>query len=82
MSGFLIPQAVISVRGLVISYGPRQVVNGISFDVHEGEIFALLGSNGAGKTTTVEVLEGLRPRAGGTVSVLGHDRTTSGKEAS
>jgi ABC-2 type transport system ATP-binding protein len=41
--------------------------------VHAGEVFGLLGPNGAGKTTTVEILEGLRARSGGTVSVLGFD---------
>ena len=41
-----------------------------------GEVFGLLGPNGAGKTTTVEILEGLRPRTSGTVSVLGFDPAT------
>ena len=41
--------------------------------MHPGEVFGLLGPNGAGKTTTVEILEGLRPRSGGDVSVLGFD---------
>jgi ABC-2 type transport system ATP-binding protein len=41
--------------------------------VHAGEVFGLLGPNGAGKTTTVEILEGLRARSGGRVSVLGYD---------
>ena len=63
----------IQVRGLVKSYGSFQAVRGIDFDVHAGEVFALLGPNGAGKTTTVEVLEGLRPRDGGDVTVLGFD---------
>ncbi len=63
----------IQVRGLVKSYGSIQAVRGIDFDVHAGEVFALLGPNGAGKTTIVEVLEGLRPRNGGDVTVLGFD---------
>ena len=48
-------------------------VKGIDFEVHGGEVFGLLGPNGAGKTTTVEILEGLRPRSGGEVTVLGFD---------
>jgi ABC-2 type transport system ATP-binding protein len=48
-------------------------VQGISFSVAEGEVFALLGPNGAGKTTTVEIMEGFRSRDGGRVSVLGID---------
>ena len=63
----------IQVRGLVKSYGSFQAVRGIDFDVHAGEVFALLGPNGAGKTTTVEILEGLRSRNGGDVTVLGFD---------
>jgi ABC-2 type transport system ATP-binding protein len=61
----------IEVRELVKRYGRRTAVDGISFDVAEGELFALLGPNGAGKTTTVEILEGYRPPDGGHVRVLG-----------
>jgi ABC-2 type transport system ATP-binding protein len=64
---------MVSVRDLRKSYGSIEAVRGISFDVAEGEIFGLLGPNGAGKTTTVEILEGLRTRSGGDVSVLGVD---------
>ena len=63
----------ISVQGLTKSYGIFEAVRGIDFEVHPGEVFGLLGPNGAGKTTTVEVLEGLRPRNGGDVTVLGFD---------
>ena len=48
-------------------------MRGIDFEVAPGEVFGLLGPNGAGKTSTVEILEGLRPRTGGEVSVLGYD---------
>src|SRR5579863_5463805 len=63
----------ISVQGLVKSYGEVQAVKGIDFEIRPGEVFGLLGPNGAGKTTTVEILEGLRPRTGGQVAVLGFD---------
>jgi ABC-2 type transport system ATP-binding protein len=63
----------IEVQGLHKSYGEREAVNGIDFEVRRGEIFGLLGPNGAGKTTTVEILEGYRTRSSGHVSVLGHD---------
>ncbi|MDT9691813.1 ABC transporter ATP-binding protein [Streptomyces sp. P9(2023)] len=53
--------------------GGYDAVNGISFAVPRGEVFALLGTNGAGKTSTVELLEGLAAPSGGTVHVLGHD---------
>jgi ABC-2 type transport system ATP-binding protein len=63
----------ISVRGLTKSYGDVHAVKGIDFEIQPGEVFGLLGPNGAGKTTTVEILEGLRPRTGGQVTVLGFD---------
>jgi ABC-2 type transport system ATP-binding protein len=64
---------VISVQDLHKSYGDFEAVRGIDLDVQTGEVFGLLGPNGAGKTTTVEILEGLRPRTKGNVSVLGFD---------
>jgi ABC-2 type transport system ATP-binding protein len=65
--------AAISVQGLKKSYGEVHAVKGIDFVIQPGEVFGLLGPNGAGKTTTVEILEGLRPRTGGEVTVLGFD---------
>ncbi len=66
----------VQVQGLTKTYGDFQAVKGIDFEVHAGEVFALLGPNGAGKTTTVEILEGLRPRTGGSALVLGFDPET------
>src|SRR5580658_5606061 len=66
-------QPAISVRALRKAYGPLEAVKGIDFEIQSGEVFGLLGPNGAGKTTTVEILEGLRPRSGGEVTVLGFD---------
>jgi ABC-2 type transport system ATP-binding protein len=63
----------IAVEGLVRRYGERAVVDGLSFQVERGEVFALLGPNGAGKTTTVEILEGYRSPSDGLVRVLGLD---------
>ena len=65
--------APVHVRDLLKSYGAFTAVDGISFDIHEGETFALLGPNGAGKSTTIEILEGYRDRTSGDVSVLGVD---------
>jgi ABC-2 type transport system ATP-binding protein len=67
------PETVISVNGLVKRYEDLTAVDGISFEVYKGEVFSLLGPNGAGKTTTVEILECLRTKTGGQVSVLGMD---------
>ena len=66
-------EPAIRVSGLQKSYGDFEAVRGIDFEVAPGEVFGLLGPNGAGKTTTVEILEGLRPRTSGDVSVLGRD---------
>lgn len=63
----------ISVRSLVKKYPDVLAVDGISFDVPKGQIFAFLGPNGAGKTTTVEILECLRKPTKGEAMVLGHD---------
>jgi len=64
---------VIEVDNIVKRYGSRAAVDGISFDVAQGEIFAILGPNGAGKTTTVESIAGLREPDSGAITVLGLD---------
>lgn len=64
---------MISVNQLVKKYDEFLAVDGISFEVKEGEIFGLLGPNGAGKTTTLEIIETLREKTSGTVLVDGID---------
>lgn len=66
-------QTIISVRDLTKKYGDFEAVKGISFDVQEGEIFGLLGPNGAGKSTTLEIIETLRDKTSGKVTVDGFD---------
>ena len=68
----------ILVRKLSKSYGGANAVDGISFEIQEGETFALLGPNGAGKSTTIEILEGYHDRSSGEVSVLGADPAHAG----
>ncbi|MEU7854477.1 ABC transporter ATP-binding protein [Nonomuraea sp. NPDC049141] len=63
----------IRVEELRKSYGDFAAVKGISFEVADGEIFALLGRNGAGKTTTIELLAGFQQPDGGACRVLGLD---------
>jgi ABC-2 type transport system ATP-binding protein len=65
-------QAIV-VENLAKSYGATRAVDGLSFTVAPGEVFALLGPNGAGKTTTLEILEGYRTPDSGVVRVLGRD---------
>src|SRR3989475_8206258 len=64
---------IVHVEKLSKKYGENLAVNGISFNLTKGEVFAFLGPNGAGKTTTVEILECLRNPTGGQALVLGYD---------
>src|SRR6476620_6431758 len=64
-------KVIISVKNLVKKYGDFEAVKGISFNVMEGEIFGLLGPNGAGKSTTLEIIETLREKTSGEVTVDG-----------
>lgn len=70
----------IEVTNLKKSYGSLKAVDGISFNVKQGEVFGLLGPNGAGKTTTIEIMEGLRERDSGDVKILGLDPWKNGYE--
>jgi ABC-2 type transport system ATP-binding protein len=63
--------ATITVSDLRKSYGDVVAVDGVSFEVSDGEFFGILGPNGAGKTTTLEIIEGLRKPDSGDVTVLG-----------
>ncbi len=69
---------VVEVKNLVKHYTDVTAVDGISFEIHEGEIFGILGPNGAGKTTTIECIEGLRSPSEGKVKVLGLDPQRDG----
>jgi ABC-2 type transport system ATP-binding protein len=66
-------KVIISVKDLIKNYEDFQAVKGISFEVHEGEIFGLLGPNGAGKSTTLEIIETLRKKTSGKIYVDGFD---------
>jgi ABC-2 type transport system ATP-binding protein len=64
---------VISVAGLVKSFGPTRALNGLDLSVRPGEVHGFLGPNGAGKTTTIRTLLGLLRADAGQVSLLGAD---------
>jgi NitT/TauT family transport system ATP-binding protein len=59
----------ISVRGLVVRFGPAEVLRGVDLAVREREFIALVGASGCGKTTLLNVIAGLVPPTGGTVAV-------------
>ena len=64
---------MIAVRDLVKTFGDFNAVDGVSFDVAAGEIFAFLGPNGAGKTTTIQMLTTLIAPTRGTIAIDGRD---------
>ena len=67
--------AMLEIRDLQVYYGMIQAIKGISLDVNQGEVIALIGANGAGKTTTLHTITGLlRPKAG-TITFNGENIT-------
>ena len=66
------PQNAIEVKNIHKSFGDLKAVNGVSFEVEQGEIFSLLGPNGAGKTTTISMLSCLLRPDEGDALVMGH----------
>ena len=70
----------VSVRDLTKSFKGRRVVEGLSFDVQKGEVFALLGHNGAGKSTTIDLILGLKAPDGGSAKILGMDAAKNRKQ--
>ena len=67
--------AMLKVTDLTVNYGVIQAVKGISFEVEEGEIVALIGANGEGKTTTLHTITGMIPARTGTIEFHGTDIT-------
>lgn len=67
--------AMLKVTDLTVNHGMIQAVKGISFEVKEGEIVALIGANGAGKTTTLQTVTGMIPSRTGTIEFAGTDIT-------
>ena len=67
--------AMLEVRDLEVYYGVIQAIKGISFDVNQGEIVALIGANGAGKTTTLHTITGLISAKRGKIVYEGTDIT-------
>ena len=67
--------AMLEVKDLHVSYGMIEALKGISFEVNEGEVIALIGANGAGKTTTLHTLTGILPAKAGSVKFGGAELT-------
>ncbi|MBX5452469.1 MAG: ATP-binding cassette domain-containing protein [Acidobacteriia bacterium] len=75
------PETVLSVANLNRFFGSFHAVKDVSFTVHRGEVFGLLGANGAGKSTTFRMLCGLLPASSGVLNVAGQDLRTAPAEA-
>ena len=73
-------EPAVRVRNLTKSFSGRRVVDGLSFDVQQGEVFALLGHNGAGKSTTIDLILGLKAADGGSAKILGMDAAKHRKQ--
>jgi ABC-2 type transport system ATP-binding protein len=67
---------MLGVSGLCKSFNGHTAVDGVSFDIHPGEILGFLGPNGAGKSTTMRMIAGLLEPDAGTVNLMGHDMWT------
>ncbi len=67
--------AMLEVKNIEVYYGMIQALKGISFEVNQGEVIALIGANGAGKTTTLHTLTGLLSPKSGSVIFEGKDIT-------
>lgn len=72
-------EPVINVRNLTCAYGDFVVVQDISFEVNEGEVFVILGGSGCGKSTVLKHMIGLYEPAGGSVSIHGRRLTGAGE---
>jgi phospholipid/cholesterol/gamma-HCH transport system ATP-binding protein len=67
------PEPVISLRDLRVSYGEREILHGISFDVVQGETLVILGGSGSGKSTLLRTLVGLEKPSAGEIWIKGRD---------
>ena len=65
--------ALLEIKDLEVHYGMIQALKGISFEVKEGEVIALIGANGAGKTTTLHTITGLKKASAGSITFDGHN---------
>ena len=66
-------QPIISLRDLHVSYGEREILHGINFDVVQGETLVILGGSGSGKSTLLRTLVGLEKPSAGQIWVKGRD---------
>jgi phospholipid/cholesterol/gamma-HCH transport system ATP-binding protein len=73
------PETLIEVRDLLSQFGDRTIHEHLNLDVQRGEVLGVVGGSGTGKTVLLNTIIGLKEPEGGTVSILGHDRTAMTK---
>ena len=73
-------QPVVRVRELVVGFGPRQVLDGVSLDVNRREVLGVVGGSGSGKSVLLRTIIGLLARRGGTIELFGQDVDRVGPE--
>ena len=73
-------ESIIAVEDLVVRYGDRTVLDGITFNVRQGEVFVILGGSGSGKTTLLRNLVGLMRPASGRILIKGDDFTAMSED--
>lgn len=69
------PKPILTVEGLRVAYGTKEVLQGIDYDVSEGEVVSVLGANGSGKSTSINAISGFVPAKAGRVTFEGTDIT-------
>ncbi|EIT86362.1 Fe(3+)-transporting ATPase [Fictibacillus macauensis ZFHKF-1] len=72
---------LVSLKDVKKSVGSKEIIKGLSFDIHGGEVFGFLGPNGAGKTTTIRMMVGLMSLSSGEITIKGKNIKTQYKEA-
>lgn len=73
------PEKLIEVRGLLSQFGERVIHEDLNLDVERGEVLGVVGGSGTGKTVLLNTIIGLKEPEGGTISILGHDRSAMTK---
>lgn len=69
----------ISIRDLVVDYGPRRILSDVNLDIPMGQIMVIMGQSGAGKTTLLRCMLGLKKPSAGSVNILGTDIATASR---
>ncbi len=76
-----VPKVAILIENLYKAYGKKEVLKGLSLEVHSGELFGFIGRNGIGKSTTIDCMIGAKRFQKGTITLNGYDITKDALEA-